>query len=168
MKTALLVALLALGCGRSALPGELEVPAPAPPAAPARPACVETPSAPSRWECETVSALEVLELRVSNLDGSAPWSAGGAQVVARVRNASGQALNYPGVQVQATGPSLAPRSEREVLYWLGACGEMELRVALEIAAAPGTPVTFTARPIHVNGDGCAPAWPLPSVTLAAP
>lgn len=34
--------------------------------------------------------------------------------------------------------------------------------------APGTAVTFTAIPVHLNGDACPLSYPAASVTVAAP
>lgn len=162
------LAALLLSCGRAELQG--------PPAealarepAPIAPVCVPAPgSEPSRWQCETVSALELMSVKVTNADGTEPWTFGAPSVRAVMRNTTGQFLNYPGVQVAASTPALQPSHPRDSLYGLGGCGDAELGVTFTGTVPSGTPVTFTAIPAHINGDECPLAYPPLSVTVAAP
>lgn len=163
-----LAALALLSCGRAELtepPADVLAPEPEPIAPVCRPA-PETDT--SRWECETVSALEIMSVKVTNADGTEPWSFGAPAVRAVMRNTTGQFLNYPGVQVAASTPALQPSYPRDSLYGLSGCGDAELGMTFTGAVPSGTAVTFTAIPAHINGDECPLAYPPLSVTVAAP
>lgn len=160
-----LAALVSLSCGRGELQGP---PADVLAREPIAPGCVPAPEAASRWQCETVSALEISSLRVTNADGTEPWSGGPPNVRAVLRNTTPQFLNYPGVQVAISPPALQPSTGRHSLYGLGGCGEAELGMTFHGTLPSGTAVTFTASPAHINGDGCPLAYPPLSVTVTAP
>jgi hypothetical protein len=124
----------------------------------------------TRWACDTVSALEIVSVTVSNADGSSPWTHGQPVAKAVLRNTTGQFLNYPGVQFEVSWPSLAtPRSSSDALYGLGGCGEAELGMGFGGLPLPsGAPITFTAKPMHINGDDCPLSFPAVSVTVTSP
>lgn len=175
----LTVAVLMMGCGFGGFEPVAEdllpVPLPSQPAiVPAAPVplpppvkkCVaDTGFDSSRWECETVSALQIVGLKVTNTDGSEPWTHGQPRVITVMRNVTGAWLNYPSVQVVT---SLQPGSLRESLYGMDGCGEAEMSVQFSAAAPKGTAITFTAMPAHINSDQCALAQPPVSVTVNAP
>lgn len=163
-----LAVILLLGCGRAELQGPpQQEPARSPP--PPAACVVDSPaSGTGSWQCETVRALEVVSVKVTNADGSEPWSSGQPQVSSLLRNSTGQFLNYPGVQVSASLSALRPRFARDSLYGLGGCGEVQLSIQFNGAVPSGTPVTFTAFPVHINGDECPLTHPPASVTVTAP
>lgn len=169
-----LLSLLLLGCGRGELqapPALVEEQAETPAAQPVAPACVASEDfTHSRWECGTVSALQLVTVTVTNSDGTSPWTQGQPQVKAVLRNTTGEFLNYPGVQLAVSWPSLAtPRTTSDALYGLGGCGEAELGMSFGALPLPsGAPVTFTARPVHINGDDCPLSFPEVSVTVTSP
>ena len=163
-----LAVLLLLGCGRGALQG--------PPAVedaiaepPEPPACVVVNDFnTSRWACETVSALEVVSLKVINGDGTSPWSSGPPYVRALMRNTTGQFLNYPGVQIGASEAALLPRFARDSLYGMSGCQQVELGMGFGGTVQSGTEVTFTATPAYINDDVCPLSSAPVSVTVTAP
>jgi hypothetical protein len=163
-----LAALVSLSCGWAELtepPADELAPGPQPIA----PACVPAPQGEaSRWQCETVSALEIVSVKVTNAGGTGPWTLGAPSVRAVMRNTTGRFLNYPGVQVAASTPALQPSFPRDSLYGLSGCGDAELRMTFNGTVPSGTPVTFTAIPVHINGDECPLGYPPLSVTVTAP
>lgn len=163
-----LLTLFLLGCGRAELqgpPATVDDPAPQPVA----PACVVSDDLThSRAACDTVSALEILSVRVTNDDGTSPWTHGQPVAKAVMRNTTGQFLNYPGVQIDVSAPSLAPRFTSDTLYGLGPCGEAELGMSFSGAVPSLAPVTFTAKPVHIGGNDCPLSFPAVSVTVTSP
>lgn len=160
MNRTALLALLFVGCGRAELqapPAEVVAEPPA-----VAPACVETEDfTQTRWECGTVSALEVVSVSVT-------WTGGQPTARAVMRNTTGEFLNYPGVQIDVSEPALRPSHARDALYGLGGCDEAELGMGFSGAVPSGTAVTFTAKPVHINGDDCPLSYPPVSVTVTAP
>ena len=152
--------LLFVACGRAELqepPAEVVQQPPA-----VAPACVATDGfEDAAWECRTVSALEILAVTVT-------WNSGQPTASAVMRNTTGVWLNYPGVQIDATEPALQPTHAREALYAMGGCDEAELGMGFSGSVPSGTAVTFTAKPVHINGDECPLSYPPVSVTVTAP
>ena len=164
----ILLALVLAACGRAA-PFEPVVEQPPAPLPPPTPKCVAEPElASSRWQCETVGALEIVSVKVTNADGSSPWTTGQPRVSAVLRNVTGQFLNYPGLQVAASAAALQPAYARESLYGMGPCTEAELSMQFNGSAPKGTEVTFTAIPAHINGDECVLTRPPVKLTVTAP
>ena len=162
------IVLLLVSCGRGALEGPRGVEGPAPVApAPGLPGCVADRAETSLWACETVSALEIVSLAVSNDDGSTPWSGGRPLVSAVMRNTSGKFLNYPGIRVDAAPTSLQQHFASNALYGLGGCGEAQISMAFE-GMPSGTSVTFTAFPVHISSDTCPLSHPPMTLTVVAP
>jgi hypothetical protein len=179
MKRLALAVLFLAGCGpvlfvpvtEEPTPPGAQTPAPEDPVALPPPArkCVESQDPGSYvWECDTVSALEIVSLKVTNADGSAPWSVGQPRVTGLMRNLTGMFLNYPSLQIAASAPSLKPSFGRDSLYGMNACGEAELSMQFTGSIPSGTPVTFTAFPAHINGDACVLARPPVTLTVTAP
>ncbi len=181
-KLIVIAALVFGGCGRGFEPVSDEPEAlpiqptttPPPPATPvtlppAAPKCiVDENFGHLVWECETVSALEIVSIKVTNANGSSPWTTGQPRVTAVMRNTLGTFINYPSLQVAASAPSLQPSHPRDSLYGMIGCGVTELSMQFKGAAPSGAPVTFTAIPAHINGDQCALSRPPITLTVTAP
>lgn len=121
----------------------------------------ETFSKPLVWACDTVKAMRVQSIEVTNADGTKPWTKGLPRVSAQVQNTSDQFINYPGLRFDAAG--LASVTEQR--YGIFGCDTTEMIGAFATAPASGTRVTFTAVPISLSS--VCPAVTL-SVSAIAP
>ena len=166
----MLLAVVLVGCGRAELQGPPAVEtAPEEVTAPAAPACVVINDfRTARSECDTVSALQVVSVKVQNHDGSSPWTYGAPVVRAVLRNTTGDFLNYPGLEVRASAPALRAPDWHDSLYGMRGCQEAELGVDFGGTVPRGKQVTFTAFPAFISGQACPFAYAPLSVTVTAP
>ncbi len=113
------------------------------------------------WACDTVAAMRVQTLEVTNADGTKPWTKGAPRVSAFVQNTSSHFINYPGMRFEASG--LADVAEQR--YGIFGCDTTEMIAKFATAPVSGTRVTFTAVPISLSS--VCPAKTL-SVSVIAP
>jgi hypothetical protein len=114
----------------------------------------------SKWSCDVVSALEVVDLFVS------AWTGGRATLSVVVKNRSPDFLNYPGVQV---GSSLGTTGN-DLRYGMFGCDTTTYEIGVDVSGArTGDHVTFTASAgAIVQGSPCTEPPSARSLTATAP
>ena len=164
-RTLLSLLLCSCGVGAPSVPGpEVTVEASPPQASTSVPPssqCVPEDVSNGLWDCDTIAALELLDLRVVS------WPAGQSpQLRVTVRNHTSRFLNYPGVRIESS----AGGGGIEQRYGMWACGVEEMNVQVDsVSAPPGQAVTFTAvASAIVAGPPCSRPAATLSVGFTAP
>ena len=164
---AMMLVLVACGQGTVGVPGPIppsqlpsseEVRA-APPREDAAPAgsCMPQEQRSGLWGCDTIAALEIVDLSVSAWRPGEP-----AQLAVTVRNHAPLFLNYPGVRVETS----LGQTGSDQRYGMWACGTEQMSIEIPLAATSGQSVTFTATGIALEAQ-CAGATSR-SITAIAP